>query len=104
MKEYFYTNEALGNLLPRKESGTVDWEKAGFSVREVSRAVSAGYQHGTGDGETLSLLPVADKTAFLRELGAFVTLGQEEDIFYRLVSEEEAAQLHAVWQGAPAQN
>lgn len=90
MKEYFCTNEQLGFILRTGTDSQIDWEAHGFSVMEVSKAVSKGFQGTDSTGAIVSILPIADKAKFNLALGNLVALGTDGDVYYRVLTEEEA--------------
>lgn len=90
MKEYFCTNEQLGFILRTGTDSQIDWEAHGFNVMEVSKAVSKGFQGTDSTGAIVSVLPIADKAKFNLALGNLVALGTDGDVYYRVITEENA--------------
>lgn len=88
MKEYFYTNEQLINIL-EDETGSIDWVGNGFNIREVRQEQIQFIENE----EMISVLPIFDKILFNKKLGDLIVLGNNGSLFYKVVNEEEYKKL-----------
>ena len=92
MKKYFYTNQMLVDVLDIDNDGIIDWEKHGFSVREIRKAIRKGFQKVTGDGEVISVLPISDEPQFNKMLGGLIVVLDTEEI-NKVIDESEALEI-----------
>ena len=95
MKKYFYTSEALGDILDRNKDGIIDWEVCGFNLMEISKAVRNGCQGYNQDGLYVSVLPIYDETQINKTLGGLIAVKDTETRFSKIITEEEANQIIA---------
>lgn len=84
MKEYFYTNVQLLNVLDNGD-GAIDWVGNGFNIKDVRQNQIQFFENN----KTVSVLPIFDKTLFNKSLGDLIIQGEAGGIFYKVIQEEE---------------
>lgn len=85
---YFVTNKPITIL---EEAGRINWTGFGFSVNEVSRAVSQGFQQQDGE-QFISILPINDEELLRRRMGAALNETDSEGGYCRIIPQEEAVE------------
>lgn len=96
--EFFYTNEDLANIAPLMSfDGRLQLSENGFDHKQFSRNVSRGNAQGVIEGFTETLIPINDKALFNSRMGSLISLGGDQEYFYKVVSEAEIETIIIKW-------
>ena len=102
MRYAIIKNVPLGDIIPRKKGGGLEWAKYGFNVKKVSRLAIQGNDSFNSttkefDGNDFSLIPIEDESKFNAALPTMQkevdTNGLDNDAIF--VYEESSAEFTA---------